>query len=159
MLYIIITVLLGVIGLFVTLPISVAAMDNCENTVPLWLGITIVFIVLSIGLTINGCINGFINYPATEGTHIGIVTAIDLEGVYFRRWEVYLKSDGFSSDSDGKVSNETKYLLYENERELVEKLQQYQGKKVKLYYGFDGGKIRWNSCGTYHITNVELLEE
>lgn len=159
MLYIIITVLLGVIGLFVALPISLVAIENGDDPYHLWFVLTIVLIVLSIGLTINGCINGFIYYPATEGTHIGVVTAIDLEGVYFRRWEVYLKSDGFSSDSDGKVSNETKYLLYENERELVEKLQQYQGKKVKLYYGFDGGKIRWNSCGTYHITNVELLEE
>ena len=159
MLYIIITVLLGVIGLFVTLPISLVEMENGNDPYHLWFVLTIVLIVLSIGLTINGCFNGFIYHPATEGTHIGIVTAIDLEGVYFRRWEVYLKSDGFSSDSDGKVSNETKYLLYENERELVEKLQQYQGKKVKLYYGFDGGKIRWNSCGTYHITNVELLEE
>lgn len=159
MLYIIITVLLGIIGLFVTLPIALVELENYEKIAPLWVVITIVLIVLSIGLTVNGFLNGFIYHPATEGTHIGIVTAIDLEGVYFRRWEVYLKSDGFSSDSDGKVSNETKYLLYENERELVEKLQQYQGKKVKLYYGFDGGKIRWNSCGTYHITNVELLEE
>lgn len=159
MLYIIITVLLGVIGLFVALPISLVAIENGDDSYHLWFVLTIALIVLSIGLTINGCINGFIYHPATEGTHIGVVTAIDLEGVYFRRWEVYLKSDGFSSDSDGKVSNETKYLLYENERELVEKLQQYQGKKVKLYYGFDGGKIRWNSCGTYHITNVELLEE
>lgn len=156
MLYIIITVLLGVIGIFVTLPIAMATFDDSYH---IWLVITIILIVVSIGLTINGCFNGFIYHPATEGTHIGVVTAIDLEGVYFRRWEVYLKSDGFSSDQDGKVSNETKYLLYENERELVEQLKEYQGKKVKLYYGFDGGKIRWNSCGTYHITNVELLEE
>lgn len=118
----------------------------------------LIAIVLAFIVFIIGCVNGFVYHPATEGTHIGIVTAIDLEGVYFRRWEVYLKSDGFEY-SDGKVSNETKYLLYENETKIVEQLREYQGKKVKLYYGFEGGYIRWNSCGTYHITKVELLEE
>lgn len=117
-----------------------------------------VFLIIACIICIYGCFHGFINYPPTGGTRIGTVTAIDLEGVYFRRWEVYLKSDGFEY-SDGKVSNETKYLLYENETEILEQLREYQGKKVKLYYGFEGGYIRWNSCGTYHIKSIELLEE
>ena len=45
------------------------------------------------------------------------------------------------------------------EKELVEKLRNAIGKEVKLYYGHDGGYIGWNSCGTYHIKDVEIIEE
>ena len=68
--------------------------------------------------------------------------------------EVYLKSSGYTTQSD-----ETAYLVYENEKELVEKLRNAIGKEVKLYYGHDGGYIGWNSCGTYHIKDVEIIEE
>jgi hypothetical protein len=30
---------------------------------------------------------------------------------------------------------------------------------VKLHYGHDGGYIAWNSCGTYHIKDVEIIED
>ena len=113
-----------------------------------------VLLVLGIIVLIFGCFHGFINYPATEGTHQGVVTAVDLEGVYFRRYEVYLKSSGYTNQSD-----ETKYLIYENEDELAEQLKNAIGKTVKINYGHDGGYIGWNSCGTYHIKSIEIVEE
>lgn len=118
-------------------------------------GVTgLVLFILTICVLVFGCIHGFIDYPPTEGTHQGVITAVDLEGKWFRRYEVYLKSSGYTSQSD-----ETVYLVYENEKELVEKLRNAIGKEVKLYYGHDGGYIGWNSCGTYHIKDVEIIEE
>lgn len=141
--------ILGVILIFV------AAESNNDEV-----GYTAIgFLVLGVILLIIGFLHGFINYPPTEGSHIGIITAIDLEGVYFRRYEVYLKSDGFGTSSNGELSNETTYLLYDYEKELVEQLKEYMGKKVKIIYGHDGGYIGWKSCGTYHIKSIELLEE
>lgn len=116
--------------------------------------IGIILIILSIGILIFGCFHGFINYPKTEGSHVGIVTAVDLEGIYFRRYEVYLKSSGYTNQSD-----ETVYKIYDYENELAQQLKEYLGKKVKLTYGHDGGYIGWKSCGTYHIKSVELVEE
>ena len=92
--------------------------------------------------------------PPTEGTHIGVVTAVDLEGVYFSRYRIYLKSSGYTNQSD-----ETVYLLYDYEKELAEEIKGYLGKEVKITYGHDGGYIGWNDCGTYHIKTVELVEE
>ncbi len=100
-----------------------------------------------------GGFHGFINYPATEGTHQGVITAVDLKGIYFRRYEVYLKSSGYTGQSD-----ETKYLLYDYENELAEELKNAIGKTVKINYGHDGGYIGWNSCGTYHIKSIEIIE-
>lgn len=111
-----------------------------------WLVALIIFIF--------GCFHGFINYLPTEGTHQGVITAVDLEGNWFRRYEVYLKSGEYTAQSD-----ETVYLVYENETKLIEKLKNAIGKEVKLHYGHDGGYISWNSCGTYHIKDVEIIEE
>lgn len=146
-----------IIGLMVVLCILAVVFifisDMCYNeNIPFTIGI--ISFIASIGLFIFGCFHGFINYPPTEGTHVGIVTAVDLEGVYFRRYEVYLKSSGYTSQSD-----ETIYLIYDYETELAEELKNAIGKNVKLYYGHDGGYIGWKSCGTYHIKDVEIVEE
>lgn len=110
--------------------------------------------VICLIIFVFGCFHGFVYYPKTEGMHQGVITAVDLEGKYFRRYEVYLKSSGYTEQSD-----ETKYLIYETEENLANKLKECIGKKVKLYYGHDGGYINWKSCGTYHIKDVELLGE
>lgn len=109
--------------------------------------------LLASGIFIFGCFHGFINYPATEGTHQGTITAVDLEGIYFRRYEIYLKSSGYTNQSD-----ETSYCVYDYEKDLIEELQNSIGKQVKLHYGHDGGYIGWKSCGTYHIKSVEIIE-
>ena len=111
-------------------------------------------VILALVMMIVGCFTGFINHPKTEGVHQGVVTAVDLEGIYFRRYEVYLKSSGYTTQSD-----ETAYKLYEYETELANELKDCIGKEVKLHYGHDGGYIGWKSCGTYHIKSVELIEE
>ncbi len=131
----------------------IIAADSWEHEV-LFAGIGTILLTLALGVLIFGCFHGFINYPPTEGTHQGVITAVDLEGNWFRRYEVYLKSSGYTAQSD-----ETVYLVYENETELIEKLKNAIGKEVKLHYGHDGGYIAWNSCGTYHIKDVEIIGE
>lgn len=111
-------------------------------------------LIVTIVISIFGAFNGFVYYPKTEGSHVGVITAVDLEGKYFRRYEIYLKSSGYTEQSD-----ETKYLIYETEEDLSKQLQECIGKKVKLHYGHDGGYIGWRSCGTYHVKSVELLGE
>lgn len=115
--------------------------------------LSIICFILFFGIFIFGCFHGFINYPPTEGTHQGIITAVDLEGVYFRRYEVYLKSSGYTNQSD-----ETKYLIYDYEKDLANELKNAIGKVVQLNYGHDGGYIGWKSCGTYHIKNFKIIE-
>ena len=65
-----------------------------------------------------------------------------------------MKSSAYTNQGD-----ETRYLIYDYESELAEELMNAIGKSVKLYYGHDGGYISWNSCGTYHIKKVEIIEE
>ena len=124
-----------------------ASFDGKNYMILSFVSLAIAFFAL-----IFGCFNGFIDYPATEGTHQGVITAVDLEGKYFRRYEVYLNSSGYTTQSD-----ETVYQIYEYEKDLADELKEYIGKEVKLNYGHDGGYIGWKSCGTYHIKSVELV--
>lgn len=110
--------------------------------------------LLSIIMIIVGCVHGFINYPATEGTHQGFITAVDREGVIFNHYRVYLKSSAYTTQGD-----ETEYCVYLDETELVNQLKEYIGKQVKLNYSHKGGYIGIKNCGTYHIDSVELIEE
>lgn len=134
--------------------VSLIAIDVSYDHMEMWAVLAIVFLVFAGGFGIFGFFHGWINYPPTEGTHQGIITAVDLEGVYFRRYEVYLKSSGYTNQSD-----ETKYLIYDYEKELADELKNAIGKTVQLKYGHDGGYIGWKNCGTYHIKSFEILEQ
>lgn len=141
------------IGLFI-LGFAIMAASDCSYNETLWFVLGSICVLVAIVILVFGCFHGFINYPKTEGTHQGIITAVDLEGIYFRRYEVYLKSSGYTNQSD-----ETKYLIYDYETELAEELYNAIGKTVKIHYGHDGGYIGWKSCGTYHIKSIEIIEE
>ena len=141
---------IGIIGILtiISMIIMFISMED------VWAGITLTMLVLGIILLITGCFTGFVNHPATEGVHQGVITAVDLEGVYFRRYQIYLKSNGYTGQSDESI-----YLLYDYEKELADKIKDAIGKEIKLTYGHDGGYINWKSCGTYHIKSIEILEE
>lgn len=109
--------------------------------------------IFGIVLIILGAFHGFLNYPATEGSHQGTLTAVDMEGYFFRRYKVYLKSSAYTEQGD-----ETEYCVYLEETELSNKLKEAIGKKIKLNYSHKGGYIPYNSCGTYHIDSFEIIE-
>lgn len=142
-------IILMIVFFIATCVFGVLAIDDYGEYIKVKL--FLVSLVLAIITFVFGVFHGWLYYPATEGTHIGTITAVDLEGVYFRRYEVYLKSEGTTNDED-------KYLIYDYEKELADTLKENIGKKVKLHYGHDGGYIAWNSCGTWHIKSVEVLE-
>lgn len=131
--------------------VSLVVAMNSYNLEDIASVIGIISLIVTIALVIIGCVTGFINYPRTEGTQQGVITAVDLEGVWFRRYEVYLKSSGYTGE-------ETVYKIYENETELAKELKANIGKEVRLNYGHDGGYIGAFSCGTYHIKSVENIE-
>lgn len=147
--------IIGLIILFIILCFifSIACSSDYKREV-LWLVMSLVSFGISVVISIVGGLHGFINYKPTEGIHQGVITSVDLEGTYFRRYECYLKSSGYTNQSD-----ETKYLLYDYEKDLAEELQNAIGKTVKIHYGHDGGYIAWNSCGTYHIKSIEIIDE
>lgn len=145
--------IIGIMILLFILAFTIGIFAVSEDSL-LAIFLSLIIFLAGIIILFFGFFHGFINHLPTEGVHQGIITAVDLEGVYFRRYEVYLKSSGYTNQSD-----ETTYLLYEYEKELAEELKNSIGKTVKIHYGHDGGYIGWKSCGTYHIKSIEIIEE
>ena len=147
-------VLILAISLIILCIIFFAMADISWENSDKYFMVSVISFILWIIVILYGTFNGFINYPPTQGSHQGVLTAVDLEGVYFRHYRVYLKSNAYTEQGD-----ETEYCIYLEEQDLADELQNNLGKKVKLNYSHKGGYIGWKSCGTYHIDSVELLEE
>lgn len=146
-------VIIGILICCLIFPIGWFIADSCYDKEGLGLSLMGISTIAMIALIIFGWFHGFISYPPTEGTHQGTLTAVDMEGIFFRHYKVYLKSSAFTEQGD-----ETEYCVYLYENELSEKLKDAIGKKVKLHYSHKGGYIGYNSCGTYHIDEIEVLE-
>ena len=97
-----ISMIIGLMGIFFVLGIVFFFIGESTYEDKCFVAMCISF-VLAGCIFIYGCFNGFTYFPPTEGVHQGIITAVDLEGKYFRRYEVYLKSSGYTTQSDETV--------------------------------------------------------
>lgn len=93
--------------------------------------LSIVLVVLSIPLAF------FFNINTTKGSHTGYVTAVDQEGIFFRNYRVYFKTDTSSSQED-------EYCVNRNNQKLAEQLKEVASQKRLVtidYKGFIGFAI------------------
>lgn len=94
----------------------------------------------------------FIYYvPYSEGYRAGELVKISYKGYIFKTWEGEI-SQGVSEAQIFKFSIE------ENQKEVIEKLQNLQGKNIKLTYKERFAKLSWLGDTKYFITKVEQNE-
>ena len=87
----------------------------------------------------------------SEGFRAGEIVKISHKGIIFKTWEGKL-SQGISEELQFEFSVE------ENEKEVIENLQNLQGKRVKLTYKERFGTFPWMGDTKYYVTKVELTE-
>ncbi len=87
----------------------------------------------------------------SEGFRAGEIVKISHKGIIFKTWEGKL-SQGISEELQFNFSVE------ENEKEVIENLQNLQGKRVKLTYKERFGTFPWMGDTKYYVTKVELTE-
>ena len=90
--------------------------------------------------------------PYSEGFRAGEVVKISRKGVIFKTWEGRL-SQGISDELQFEFSIEDK------EKEVIEQLKDYQGKRVKVTYIERFGTFPWLGDTKHFVTKVELSEE
>ncbi|WGH76230.1 6-phosphogluconate dehydrogenase [Tenacibaculum tangerinum] len=86
--------------------------------------------------------------PYSEGVRSGELIKISHKGVIIKTWEGEI-SQGISGAQIFSFSVE------ESEKEVINKLQEYQGRYVKVAYKERYGKIFWLGDTKYFITNVQ----
>lgn len=110
--------------------------------------ITIAIIVLFVGLASYFALIYFVTY--SEGYRSGELVKITKRGVAFKTWEGTL-SQGVSDEQQFHFSVESK------DKNVLEKLRNYQGSRVKLTYIERFGTFPWMGDTKYYVKEVEKV--
>ncbi|MGG8497785.1 6-phosphogluconate dehydrogenase [Tenacibaculum sp. TC6] len=109
----------------------------------------ILALILVIIALIAGLYYAFIYFiPYSEGVRSGELIKISHKGVMIKTWEGEI-SQGISGAQIFSFSVEDK------EKKVIEDLQKYQGRYVKVYYKERFGTFFWLGDTKYFITKVE----
>ena len=92
----------------------------------------------------------FVTY--SEGFRAGELVKISKRGLVFKTWEGRL-SQGVSEEQQFDFSIQSK------DKEVIEKLKELQGKKVKLTYIERFGTFAWLGDTKYFVKEVEEIED
>ncbi|MDW8296077.1 MAG: hypothetical protein RMJ97_04255 [Raineya sp.] len=90
----------------------------------------------------------------SEGVRAGVLDKFSKKGVIFKTWEGELRIG-----SEDRL-NPQKFLfsVNENEKEVIQKLLDYNGKQVKLHYKQKYWVFPWQGESDYFIYKVELVK-
>jgi len=86
----------------------------------------------------------------SEGYRAGELIKISKRGLVFKTWEGRL-SQGVSEEQQFNFS------VQKGDREVLEKLKEYQGERVKVTYIERFGTFYWLGDTKYFVKDVELL--
>ena len=94
----------------------------------------------------------FINFVTfSEGFRAGELIKISKRGLLFKTWEGRL-SQGVSEEQQFNFS------VQKGDKEVLEKLKEFQGKKVKVTYIERFGTFFWLGDTKYYVKEVEMLK-
>ncbi len=87
----------------------------------------------------------------SEGYRAGELVKFSSKGLFFRTWEGEI-SQGVS---EAQVFT---FSVEDNEKEVIQLLQDFQGKEIKLTYKERFVTFPWLGDSKYFITNVQKIE-
>lgn len=90
----------------------------------------------------------------SEGVRAGTLDKFSKKGVFFKTWEGELRIG-----TEDRI-NPQKFIfsVNNNETEVIQKLQDYNGKQVKLHYKQKYWVFPWQGDSEYFIYKVELVK-
>ena len=111
-------------------------------------------VIVGLGiLTLFMLIYAFVYFvPYSNGVRSGELIKISRKGVVFKTWEGEI-SQGISE------SQIFQFSVLSRDNEVIQKLQDYQGRNVKLNYVERYATFSWLGDTKYYITNVVKQED
>lgn len=88
----------------------------------------------------------------SEGYRAGELIKISKRGLIFKTWEGRL-SQGVSEEQQFNFS------VQKSDKEVLEKLKEFQGERVKVTYIERFGTFYWLGDTKYYVKEVELINE
>jgi hypothetical protein len=94
----------------------------------------------------------------SEGTRSGILTKVSKKGYVFKTYEGELNVGGFSA-GDGTIMPANIFYFSVRGKEIYEKLQDAQGKRVVLHYKQVYKNFSWQGDTDYFVYDVSNIKE
>ena len=108
-------------------------------------------IVISLGIAYWVC-----TWTFAEGTRSGYLIKISKKGVAFKTYEGELNLGGVNL-SNGLEGNIWSFTMFDDE--LVKKMKDLEGDKVKLFYKERYKTLPWQGDTNYIVTDIERLKQ
>lgn len=108
-------------------------------------------IVISLGIAYWVC-----TWTFSEGTRSGYLIKISKKGVAFKTYEGELNLGGVNL-SNGLEGNIWSFTMFDDE--LVKKMKDLEGDKVKLFYKERYKTLPWQGDTNYIVTDIERLKQ
>ena len=92
----------------------------------------------------------------SDGTRAGELIKVSKKGVMFKTYEGQINLGGFQSDDAGVVGNIWEFST--TNKAVYQRLQELEGKKVKLSYRQRYKTMPWQGKTEYFVDKVDVLE-
>lgn len=94
----------------------------------------------------------------SEGTRSGVLYKLSYTGYIFKTYEGELNLGGFDESGTGTIMQQKIWDFSISDRQMFDRLNQYQGKKIAVDYKEVIRVFPWQGHTRYFITNVHELE-
>ena len=116
------------------------------------LGIFLLFIALGAAAYVWVC-----GWTFSDGSRAGHLVKVTRKGVLFKTHEGQLNLGGFQTDEQGQVAGST-WNFSTTDPEVYDKLQNLEGRKVKLLYRERYKAMPWQGKTNYFVYEAEVVE-
>ncbi len=114
-------------------------------------------VILLVAATGGGVYLWVCSWTYSKGTRAGTLIKISYKGVVFKTYEGQLNLGGFQSDPDsGIAGNIWNFSVADDE--IYQKLQDYEGRQVKLYYRQRYKAMPWQGDTEYFVYQIEPVK-
>ncbi|WP_020538093.1 hypothetical protein [Lewinella cohaerens] len=93
----------------------------------------------------------------SDGTRAGELIKVSKKGVVFKTYEGQINLGGFQGDSGSGITGNI-WEFSTTDKEVYQKLQEMEGKKVKLHYQQRYKTMPWQGKTEYFVDEVNVIE-
>jgi len=117
----------------------------------------ILLVIILVSLLTGVGYLAYANYTYSKGTRTGNLIKLSKKGVMFKTYEGQLNLGGFQNDADSGLSGNI-WNFSVPSRDVYEKLEQYEGQKVRLFYKEKMDALPWQGKTHYFVYDLSPQE-
>ncbi len=100
----------------------------------------------------------FAGFTYSEGSRTGLLLKFSHKGYIFKTWEGQMNLGGISQQGGSIINNMWDFSVLEEEKETIDQLNKYEGKRIRLSYKEKYRHFPWQGETNYFVYKVEVIE-